>query len=178
MNMAGIASRGGARQAAGMDGWLHRLGETITARWRWFWGRRAPPTTATDERGRLGEEAAARFLHDRGWKIIARNWRHGRDELDLVARDGAVLVFCEVRTRAARALVPGYHSVTVRKKRALARAARAYLHGLAEPPAHFRFDIVEVRVSDVGTAPEVLLHGNVPLFSKNFQPARRPPPHA
>jgi putative endonuclease len=81
------------------------------------------------------------------------------------------MVFCEVRTRAARALVPGYFSVTRRKKRAVLRAARAYLRGLAEPPAHFRFDIIEVRVSDKAV-PDVVLYANVPLFPKNYHPAR------
>jgi putative endonuclease len=113
---------------------------------------------------------AAKFLRERGWKIVARNWCHGRDELDLVAWDGEVLVFGEVRARAAQAVVSGYHSVTIRKKRALGRAARAYLRGLPSPPAHFRFDIVEVKVSD-SDQPEVLLHTGIPLFPKNFLPA-------
>ncbi len=103
--------------------------------------------------------------------MVARNWRNGRDELDIVARDGLVLVFCEVRTRAAHAVVPGYFSVTGRKKRAVARAARAYLRGLAEPPAHFRFDIVEIRMSDNAVS-DVTHHANVPLFSKYFHAAR------
>jgi len=145
----------------------------MAKRWRWFWGIRTPTGTATDARGRLGEEAAAQFVQNRGWKILARNWRHGRDELDLVAWDGAVLVFGEVRTRTAQALVPGYHSVTGRKKRALARAVRAYLKGLPSPTMHFRFDIVEVRVSD-SAPPEVLLHSGVPLLPNNSQSARDP----
>lgn len=136
--------------------------ETLTKQWRWFWGLRAPTGTAANDRGRWGEDLAAQLVQDRGWKILARNWRHGKDELDLVAWDGSVLVFVEVRTRNARALVPGYYSVTGRKKRAFARAGRAYLRGLPSPPAHFRFDIVEVKVSD-GIPPEVLLHSGIPL---------------
>ncbi len=151
-----------AAHAAGMTGWAAKIRKDITARWRWFWGQRGLPDTLASERGRLGEEAAARFVRQRGWKIVARNWRHGRDELDLVAWDGAVLVFAEVRAREARATVSGYHSVTRRKKNALARAIRAYRRGMAQPPAHFRFDIVEVKVSD-GVAGEVLLHANIPL---------------
>jgi putative endonuclease len=157
-----IASGAEAAHAAGMTGWAGQLGQGITARWRWFWGRRAQSNTVAGERGRLGEEAAAKLVRERGWKIVARNWRHGRDELDLVAWDGAVLVFVEVRARQARAMVSGYHSVTRRKKQALARAIRAYRRGMAQPPAHFRFDIVEVKVSD-GVAGEVTLHANIPL---------------
>jgi putative endonuclease len=145
-----------------MTGWAGQLQKDLVARWRWFWGRRGQPGTAASERGRLGEDAAAKFVRERGWKIVARNWRHGRDELDLVAWDGAVLVFAEVRAREARAVVSGYHSVTRRKKNALARAIRAYRRGMEQPPAHFRFDIVEVKVSD-GVVGEVLLHTNIPL---------------
>ncbi len=154
-----------------MHHWLGQLPEGVAARWRWFWGMRRLPGTTASERGIVGEEAAAQFVRERGWKIVARNWHHGRDELDLVAWDGDVLVFVEVRARGAHAVVSGYHSVTVRKKRALARAIRAYLRGMAEPPLHFRFDIVEVKVSD-GMAREVLLHANIPLLPKNFSPAR------
>jgi putative endonuclease len=165
-----------------MSGWRHHLWSGLAARWRWFWGlpERPGADTAATVRGRLGESAAADFLRAQGWSIAARNWRSGRDELDLVARDGEVLVFCEVRTRKARALVPGYFSVTARKKRAVARAARAYLHGLAAPPAHFRFDIIEVKVSDDGVS-DVVHHVNVPLFPKYFHADRpahsRPFPH-
>ncbi len=155
-----------------MISWLRHAGARLTARWRWFWGiRPAGPQTPAGKQGRLGEEAAARFLQAQGWKIIIRNWRHGRDELDLVAWDGGVMSFIEVKTRQASAPVPGYHAVTHHKKQALARAVRAYIRGLATPPAHFRFDIVEVKVSD-DSAPEVVLHAGVPLLSRNFQPAR------
>jgi putative endonuclease len=154
-----------------MTGRWQQARAAIAERWRWFWGIREPGAdTATGARGRMGEDAAAEYLRGKGWKIVARNWRHRRDELDVVAWDGEVLAFVEVRTRAAQASVQGYHSVTERKKRALARAVRAYLRGLAQKPAHFRFDIVEVKVSD-GTAPEVVLHAGVPLLSHNSQPA-------
>jgi len=154
-----------------MIGWLLQLRNNVVERWRWFWGLRGRPDTAASKRGQQGETEAAQFLRDRGWKIVARNWQNGRDELDLVAWDGEVLVFVEVRTRASRAVVSGYHSVTARKKRALARAARAYLRGLTPPPAHFRFDIVEVKVCD-DVSPEVLLHSGIPLFPKNFHATR------
>ena len=55
---------------------------------------------AKDVLGRLGEEAAARHLAGLGWTIIDRNWRCPEGELDIVARDGANLVVCEVKTRS------------------------------------------------------------------------------
>jgi len=143
-------------------GMARTLGSGIKSRWRWFWGLRGGPATEAAKLGKIGEDAATQFLRAKGLTIVARNWMHKRDEIDIVARDTEALVFVEVRARAAHAPVSGYHSVTLRKKHALARAIRAYLRGLDRQPAHFRFDIVEVKVSD-GVAGEVLHFANIPL---------------
>ena len=83
----------------------------------------------TGTAGDRGERLAAAWLRrERGFTIVARNWRSPRDrrdEIDLVARDGEVMVFVEVKTRGADALVPGYYAVDDRKKRVLRRAAQA-----------------------------------------------------
>lgn len=88
--------------------------------------------------GARGEELAEAFLRrERGYRIVARNWRNPRDrreEIDLVCRDGDVLVFVEVKARAAAALVPGYFAVDRRKKAVLRRACSAFLRGLTVPP--------------------------------------------
>ena len=149
--------------------------------------------------GERGERSAEEFLRrECGFVIVARNWRNPRDrreEIDLVARDGEVLVFIEVKTRAARALVSGYHAVNARKKTILRRAVGAYLAALADKPRTFRFDLVEVtipanapvhrasvpvhgvsthsaRTTDAATKPvcEVRHFANVPFFPKHFQP--------
>ena len=136
---------------------------------RWL-GRLRP--TAAAATGDRGERLAAEFLGMRGFKIIARNWRSPhdrRDEIDLVCRDGDVLVFVEVKTRTATALVPGYHAVDRRKKDVLRRAATAYLRGLRPPPSTFRLDVVEVATHG-DDAPEVRHFENVPLFPKHFRP--------
>ena len=123
--------------------------------------------------GAEGERRAAEWLRrERGFQIVAANWRSPadrRDELDLIARDGEALVFIEVKTRAAGALVPGYHAVDARKKRVLARAAKAYLAGLAESekPLTVRCDVVEVTFPASGE-PEILHFENVGLFGKFF----------
>ncbi len=127
----------------------------------------------TSVAGAAGEHAAAAFLRARGIVIVVRNWRSPRDrrdELDLVCRDGEALVFVEVKTRAATALVPGYYSVDARKKRVLRRAATAYLRGLRPPPATFRLDVVEVSTHADGRPPDVRHFENVPLFAKTFRP--------
>ena len=70
--------------------------------------------------GEHGERLAAEFLQHQGYAVVARNWRDPqdrRDELDLICRDGEVLVFVEVKTRAATALVAGFFAVDSRKKK-------------------------------------------------------------
>jgi putative endonuclease len=130
--------------------------------------------------GERGERLAAEWLRrERGFAIVAQNWRNPgdrREEIDIVGRDGEVLVFVEVKTRAAGALVPGYHAVDQRKKRVLKRAAETYLAQLRDKPRTFRFDVVEVSmpVADAkgqmaAAKPEILHFENVPLFSKYFQ---------
>lgn len=95
--------------------------------------------------GEAGERAAERFLKkEKGFRIISRNWRHGRDEIDLIGYDLDILVFIEVKTRRGGARVPGYYSVDNRKKNAVKRAARAYLRTLKKPPLTHRLDVVEV----------------------------------
>ena len=49
--------------------------------------------------GRYGENLAARHLSDAGLRVLERNWRCREGEIDIVARDGRTLVFCEVKTR-------------------------------------------------------------------------------
>ncbi len=95
--------------------------------------------------GDAGEKAAEQFLRKRkNYKIRERNWRYGKDEIDLIATEEEILVFVEVKTRRAGGLVPGYYSVDKRKKRALKRAAQAYLKTLNQKPLTYRLDVVEV----------------------------------
>jgi putative endonuclease len=123
--------------------------------------------------GVLGERLAAEWLQrERRFSVIARNWRNPkdrRDEIDLVCRDGNVLVFVEVKARAAAALVQGYHAIDERKKRALRRGIKTYLAQLKEKPRTFRFDVVEVTFpKDASAAAEILHFENVVLFSKHI----------
>ena len=119
--------------------------------------------------GQEGERAAAEYLRrEKKHRILARNWRSGRDELDLVSRDGSILVFVEVKARQADALVPGYYTVDTRKKKALKRACYAYLKQLRKKPKTFRFDIVEIGVQP-GEKPIIYHFENIPLFSKGYQ---------
>ena len=150
-----------------MIGWLQDVWEKISP-------RSAP--TANAAAGALGEQAAADYLQARhGFAIVTRNWRSPRDqrdEIDLVCRDGEVLVFVEVKARAEGALVSGFEAVNERKKRALRRAVHAYLGALTPPPRTFRFDVAEVTLT--GRLPAQVMHyENVPLFPPGYYVARQ-----
>ncbi|MDR1789733.1 MAG: YraN family protein [Opitutaceae bacterium] len=121
--------------------------------------------------GAFGERQAADFLKAKGHKIIARNWRNPsdrREEIDLVCDDAGILVFVEVKTRAAGALVPGFYAVNPRKKRVLLRAAKSYMRRLTSYPRTFRFDIVEVETRP-DASPEIRHFENIRLFRGDFR---------
>jgi putative endonuclease len=138
--------------------------------WRRWFGTDAPDV------GRWGEAAAAAWLRrECGFQIVATNWRDPRDrrgEIDLVARDGAVLVFVEVKTREEGRLVSGRHAVDGRKRNALRRVCDAYLRALppADRPHTFRFDLVEVGHAPGELGEPVVRHfANVPLFRRYYR---------
>jgi putative endonuclease len=97
--------------------------------------------TAAQAAGGRAEDAAARLLARHGLEVIARNYRTRLGEIDLIARDGATLVFVEVRLRASAGFGGAAGSVGPRKQRRIAAAARQYLARLASEPA-CRFDVV------------------------------------
>jgi putative endonuclease len=105
----------------------------------------SPPCSRIDRAalGRAGEEAAARYLAARGLEVLLRNWRCRLGELDLVAREGAVLVIVEVRRRARGDFGGAAASVTPAKRRRIVRAAR---HLLMQRPelarCAARFDVI------------------------------------
>jgi putative endonuclease len=101
--------------------------------------------------GSLGESLAARHLEARGYEVIDRNFRTRYGELDLVARDRRSLVFCEIKTRIARAAHGPFGplaSVGVRKRRQVRAMAREWLAANASAgrprPAQLRFDAIGI----------------------------------
>ena len=109
-----------------------------------------PPATRRDRRkldaGEAGETMAAAHLAERGLRVLARNVRYRNGELDLVAEDGAVLVFVEVRRRRTAERGGAAESVTARKRARVVRAARRWL---VENPRfarrEIRFDVVAIQ---------------------------------
>lgn len=97
------------------------------------------------ETGRRGEEAAYFYLRQRGYIMVARNFRSpaSRSELDLVGWDGETLCFIEVKTRTTRDVKPAEAAVDAEKQRDLSRVARDFLRKVGGRPS-FRFDVVSV----------------------------------
>jgi putative endonuclease len=96
--------------------------------------------------GVFGEAYAARHLVAQGMVLLERNWRCPAGEIDLVLRDGKVLVVCEVKTRTSTAYGSPLEGVTARKA---ARLRRLAAHWLAEHQLHpdeVRIDLVGVLV--------------------------------
>ena len=102
----------------------------------------AHPTPA-QAAGGAAEEQAAEFLERHGLAIVMRNYRTKAGEIDLVARDGATLVFVEVRMRSGARYGGALASITPRKRRRIVAAAHQFLMRLARVPP-CRFDVVAV----------------------------------
>ncbi|MFE9624883.1 YraN family protein [Streptomyces sp. NPDC006527] len=104
--------------------------------------------------GKYGEELAARRLAEAGMTLLGRNWRCGRSgEIDIVARDGDVLVVCEVKTRRDGCFQHPMAAVTPEKARRLRDLAERWIqaHGGA-PPGGVRIDLVGVVLPRRGAA--------------------------
>lgn len=108
----------------------------------------------------LGEESAARHLKARGLRILARNWRIKQGELDIVAADGSILVFVEVKARRTGDFVDPAEGVDYRKQVRLRRLADAYLAIERPRFSSCRFDVVSV----VADSPRPLVHHLVDAF--------------
>ena len=140
-----------------------------------FFGTRErclPAESTRAQCGKFGEDLATKYCREKlGYRIIIRNWSYRRDEIDLICKDGEVLVFIEVRARSEKALVSGYHSVDRRKKKILRRVCSNYLKRLKKPAKHFRFDIIEVSICKNGKG-DIQHYSNVSLFNKYFSGKR------
>lgn len=112
------------------------------------------------ETGRLGEDLAAQHLVKKGYEIVAKNYRAGRVEIDLICRKDRLWVFVEVKSRF-NALVQPELAVDYAKQRNIARAANAYLKraNIQDP---IQFDIIAIN----------FFHGKIDLvhFEDAFYP--------
>jgi putative endonuclease len=94
--------------------------------------------------GRRGERLAETFLTEQGWRILARNYRLGHKEVDLVARMGTLVAFVEVKTRAGLGYGHPLEAITWKKRREIAQVARAWIDRHGRAGDLYRFDAVAV----------------------------------
>ena len=111
------------------------------------------------ETGRAGEDAAAAFLEARGMRVMDRNYRFNREEIDLVCfepvRDSGTIVVVEVKARRGSGFGAPEAAVDAAKQKAIMRVSEAYLHERRLMPAPVRFDVVAVTFAPGAAEPRV-----------------------
>jgi len=116
--------------------------------------------SASKKVGNRGEDLAASVLRDAGYRVLDRNYRYGRNEVDLVCLDprSEEVVFVEVKARTGTGYGPPEASVTQEKRATLIEVARAYLHDRQLEGAPARFDVVGILLD--GDTPQIAHHKN------------------
>lgn len=109
--------------------------------------------------GERGERIAARFLRAQGYRILERNVKLGRYEIDIIAQEADTVAFVEVKTRTAADTVSPETNVGREKQRRIIAAARKYITEKDDPGMYYRFDIVAIVLPDKGR-PEITLFRN------------------
>ena len=122
--------------------------------------RKRPEVRGKDMRrirtGRQGQDLAAGYLERAGYRIIARNYRCLFGEMDLVARDGAAIVFIEVKSRKSDRFGPPQSSVGPKKQKKMSQIALHYLEQNQLHACEARFDVVAVSLLPAGHRVELI----------------------
>lgn len=93
--------------------------------------------------GAFGEKLASDFLKAQGYQILETNWRHGKAELDIIAKLGADLIFVEVKTRTSDTFAKPEDAINRKKIRLLGQAAAVYMEQIGHD-GEIRFDVISV----------------------------------
>ncbi len=109
--------------------------------------------------GKTGEDIACRELRRRGYEILTRRFRTRLGELDIVARDGATIVFVEVKTRTSTKFGTPSEAVTALKQRKVWLMASDYLHRQRLYDRPCRFDVVAISIDEDGRRLVEVLRG-------------------
>ncbi|GAA3725912.1 YraN family protein [Plantactinospora mayteni] len=109
-------------------------------------------TAARQAVGAYGERCAVRHLTEAGLRVVARNWRCTGGEIDIIAWEGDVLAFCEVKTRRGDTFGTPAEAVVGDKARRLRQLAIEWLRTSGAHPEQIRFDVVEVYPARSGPA--------------------------
>lgn len=103
------------------------------------------------QKGLAGEKLAENYLRGLGWGILATNWRSGRFEVDIIGRDGNVLVMVEVKTRSSDQITFPEAAVDEKKQRMLLSAAAQYIYD-TNWEGECRFDVVAIVLDSAGNS--------------------------
>ena len=106
-----------------------------------------------NDTGKLGEELALRYLQEQGWEILEINWRLGRTEVDLIAKEKEVLVFVEVKTRRNDSYGTPEEAVGGGKMKRLTRACARYMERIGHD-WEVRFDVISILLPE-GREPRI-----------------------
>ena len=96
------------------------------------------------QRGTLGENAVAEYLQREGYRILARNYRYQRAEIDLIAKKGNQISFVEVKTRSSNRFGTPAEAVTPAKRANIIRGEQGYLAEFSPQGCTYSFDVAEV----------------------------------
>lgn len=105
-------------------------------------------TTHNQRLGALGERIAERWLRKHGYQILARRFRHGRRDIDLIAQRDATVAFVEVKARRGAAFGDPVEAVHHRKQRELTRSAKVWIDRHGRDGELYQFDVVGILVDD------------------------------
>lgn len=109
---------------------------------------------AHNELGKWGEDLAVAFLQGQGYTIIERDWKSGRRDIDIIAKDETgTIVFVEVKTRRNRLFGEPEEAIDYRKMQSLQQAINHYIK-FRRLNGNVRFDIISI-VGTIGTEPEI-----------------------
>jgi putative endonuclease len=100
------------------------------------------------EEGNRGEEIAVKYLQDKGYKIIDRNFRLKGGEIDIVAVKDGILIFVEVKTRTSNQFGTGFEAITSWKIKSLIKSAYFYKATHRDLPEEMRIDAVSIMVDN------------------------------
>lgn len=105
-------------------------------------------TKATNDFGELGERIAARWLERSGWRVLARRFRAGRRDIDLVVERDGLVAFVEVKARTGDAFGDPVEAVHRRKQHSLTRSAQVWVGRHGREGESYRFDVLGILLRD------------------------------
>lgn len=94
--------------------------------------------------GKRGEKLACSFLKNRHMEILRRNYRNRRGEIDIIARDGNIICFIEVKTRRLASRTRPAAGFRYKQQLRISRSADKYLNEVGRPKVAYRFDLIEI----------------------------------